>query len=612
MSTKITAFRSVLFALAVGVCADAGAQDKRNPSPEDEIVVEGTRLNQTSAESGTAISIITADDIELRGYAFALDALASASGVTINQNGAFGGLATVSIRGAATDQTLVIVDGVPFGDPTSVGGGYDFSILDPADIARIEILKGPQSTLWGSDAIGGVINIVTKRPTDDLGGRLFVEGGSFGTFRGGAAVSGGNDAGDFRLGVSGVRSGGISKADEDDGNTERDAYHGLSFSGRGGVNLPAGLRLEGVARHMEGETEIDGFPPPNFTLADSDDRSRTTQTTGAATLIAPLFGDRLNNRFMAGYTDILRTGEFDGFETRDDGNRLILRYLGSFDINDRNRLAAGAEREATEANGEETSINSVFGLYELKPVDRLTLTAGVRLDDHSRFGSETTARAAAAFAVTDELNLRGSWSEGFKAPTIFQLTSTFGALPPNGDLEPETSEAFDLGFDILIDEIAFSATYFNRDTDNLIIFAPNFRYENLDRTQAQGVEADFTAPLYGGFSFVASYAYIDAENAVTGERQIRVPRHSGDAELRYRRDRFSGAVALRYNGEETEGAFGEDVERWVRVDLSGAFRLTDTFDIYGRVENLLDEDYQQVSGFGTPGISGFAGVRASF
>ena len=581
----------------------------------DEIIVEGLRLPTPLAETGSSVSVITDEDIELRGYAFALDAIAAAPGVTINQNGAFGGLASVRIRGAGSDQTLVLLDGVPVGDPTSVGGGYDLSILDAADIDRIEILKGPQSTLWGSEAIGGVVNIITKRPEEGLSARLFVEGGSFATFRGGASAAGKSDRGDFRLSVSGIRSDGISKADEADGNTETDAYDGLTLTGRGGINLPHNLRLEATVRHMTGDTEIDGFPPPNFTLADSDDSSQTEQLTGTVRLLAPLFNDRLQNSFMVGYTDIERLGNFGGFETVDNGDRLILRYQGTAEINDQHRLAFGAEREENEANGERTDINGYFGLYEFKPFQSLTISAGVRLDDHSRFGTETTGRAAIAWSPSPYVTLRGSWGEGIKAPTIFQLTQTFGALPPNGDLEPETSEAFDVGVDLTSpnERGRLSVTYFDLDTENLIIFAPNFRYENLDATTSKGIETTFSYALTDSIGIEVTHAFIDAEDAVTGEPQIRTPRHSGDIALTYNgAGPFSGSAVLRYNGDETEDPFGNDVDSWIRVDLAAAYAFSDTLELYGRIENLLDEEYQQISGFGTPGISAYGGVRLSF
>ena len=602
----LTKSKMVLFCAAAPLAVAA--------QESDEIIVTGLRLPTPATETGSSVSVITADDIELRGYSFAVDALAIAPGVTVNQTGSFGGLSTVSIRGASTDQTLVLLDGVPLGDPTAVGGGYDFSILDVAEIERIEVLKGPQSTLWGSDAIGGVINIITKRPEAGLGARAFAEGGSYKTYRGGASVSGANNVGDFRLAASGITSDGVSKADAADGNGEADAYDGLTLSGYGGLNLPNDIRLDVSARHMTGETEIDGFPPPSFfLLLDTNDFSETEQTTGAVNLIVPLFDNSFENRFMAGYTNIERRGNFGGFATLDQGDRLILRYQGTVDLTDQHRFAFGAEREEAEANGQDTSINGFFGLYEFSPVEDITLSAGLRQDDHSRFGGETTARVAARWAINDLITLRGSWGEGFKAPTIFQLTQTFGALPPNADLQPERSDAFDVGLDVTTPNrsAALSVTFFYRYTENEIIFAPNFRYENLDATKAKGVEATIDTAVSSFVSLSLNYAFIDAEDATTGTRQIRIPRHSGDAALIFGSNEspFRGAVTARYNGRETENLFGADVSEWFRVDLSGSYALSDALEIYGRVENLFDEQYQQISGYGTPGLSAYVGVR---
>ena len=166
---------------------------------QDEVVVYGTRLPQPASEIGSSVTVIAADDIEALGADFLLDVVTTAPSVTINQNGAFGGSASVRIRGAGSEQTLVIVDGIVVNDPTSPGGGFNFARLDPANIERIEVLRGPQSTLWGTDAIGGVINIVTKRPKQGVGGSVFAQGGSFGAFRGGAEISNANDRYDIRL-----------------------------------------------------------------------------------------------------------------------------------------------------------------------------------------------------------------------------------------------------------------------------------------------------------------------------------------------------------------------------------------------------------------------------
>ncbi|MEL6416222.1 MAG: TonB-dependent receptor plug domain-containing protein, partial [Pseudomonadota bacterium] len=180
---------ALLSAVSLSLVSSALAQDgQTDETTLDTVLVEGSRLNQTETEVGSSVTIITAEDIDALGFDFAADAIAAAPGVTVNSNGAFGGLASVRIRGAATGQTLVLIDGVPVNDPTSASGGFNFARVDTENIERIEVLKGPQSTLWGTDAIGGVVSITTKRPDEGLGGSAFAEYGSFNTFRGGASV----------------------------------------------------------------------------------------------------------------------------------------------------------------------------------------------------------------------------------------------------------------------------------------------------------------------------------------------------------------------------------------------------------------------------------------
>lgn len=610
---------ALLSAAALGIVLPGFAQD--SDSEENRlgpVIVEGSRLNQTATEVGSSVSIISQEDLEKLDFDFAVDAVASAPGVTINQNGAFGGAASVRIRGASTDQTLVLIDGVAVNDPSAVGGAYDFGFLDTSSIERIEVLKGPQSTLWGADAIGGVVSITTKTPEEGFGGQAFAEYGSFNTVRGGASLEGAGDAGDFRLGASGISSDGISKADEDNGNTEDDGYESTTLSARGGLNLPAGARLEATTLWTDAEADYDSFSATGEgSVGDGDEMTKNETLASTVSLKAPLFDGRLENLVQLGYSDISRESFANGAPSFSaEGDRLLYRYQGTLDIDERNTLAFGAEREETSSGGEESSIDSLFALYEVKPVDTLTLTGGVRMDNHETFGSETTGRVAAAWNPTGQVTLRSSWAQGFKAPSIYQLTyiCTFcGLTEPNADLQPETSEAFDVGIDWRSGDGRAEAgiTYFDQETENMIDFSFTAGYDNIALVNSQGIE------LYGGYALTdwlnvsANYAWLDAEDG-DGNELSRLPEQSGDVTVSLDPDGpFSGAVLVRYNGDEAN-TDGTTLDGWTRVDLTGRYALNDGVELYGRVENLFDEDYQQILGYGTPGLSGSVGIRLRY
>jgi vitamin B12 transporter len=592
------------------------AQETDSNEVDDALIVYGVRLEQAATEIGSSVSVLTADDIDALGTNFLLDAIATIPGVTINQNGSFGGPASVRIRGASSEQTLVIIDGVVANDPTSPGGGFDFARIDPANIERIEVLKGPQSTLWGTDAIGGVVNIVTKRPEEGMNGKVFAQAGSFNSFRGGAEFQGASERFDFRLAATDTSTDGISKADENNGNTENDGYDATTVSAQAGMRLAGDARLQANLLWTDAESEFDSFSfGDQGNVADGDEVSKTEELVANISLHLPLFGGKLENVVLAGYSDIDRNNFSDGSSSfSSKGDRKTYRYQGTLRVNVSNRIAFGAEREYSESNGDDIAINGLFALYELQALDSLTVTAGIRRDDHDRFDAETTGRIAIAYNPTDQLTLRASWGEGFKAPTLFQTTFfCCGAIGPNPNLQPETSEAYDVGVTFRTPDARgeLGLTYFDQDSTNLIVFSFAVgAYENLSSATSSGIELDARYRLTDWLEAGIAYAYIDAKDG-SGMPLIRVPERSGDLLLSFNPDgRISGTIQVKYNGEEHDP--NGSVDSWTRVDLAGRYALSESVELYARIENLFDAQYQQILGYGTPGLSGHLGARLSF
>ena len=601
-------------AWATASTAAESPSDGADQARIDTIVVTATRIEQPVAETGSTVRIIDAEDIAALGFSQALDAIAGAPGVTVNQNGSFGGAASVRVRGAPSAQTLVLIDGVSVNDASAPGGGFNFARLDTENIERVEILSGPQSTLWGSDAIGGVVSIATKRPDEGLGGNLFAQAGSYGAFRGGASVSRGGRAGDFRLAATRLDTDGISRADEKNGNTEEDGFETLTLSTRGGLNLARGARVEGSLLWNDADAEFDSFRfGAQGNVGDGDEVSRTQELSGHLALKVPHFDGRLDNLLLVGRSEIDRENLSDGAQSFEaQGERTLFRYQGTLAINARNAVVVGAEREEASASGDDSSINGLFALYRWQPAEPVTLTGGLRSDDHERFGAETTGRITAAVRAVPNLTLRASWGQGFKAPTIFQTTFfCCGAPAANDALRPERSEGIDFGAEwhSASGPGYVGLTFFRQNTEDLIDFSFAIGgYENIEEVDSKGIEVSAGWNITESIALSADYAYIRARET-DGTALRYLPRHSGDLALGlHPPGPFSGTVLLRFNGRETSSD-GSRLGDWTRVDVNARYALSERLELSGRIENLFDAHYQQILGYGTPGLSGSAGVR---
>lgn len=596
------ALAALLFAIP------AHAQDN------DTIVVSATKSPLPLSQVGSAVTVIEADEIVQRQHQFVADALSQTAGLAIARTGSFGGQAALRIRGEAAGRTLVVIDGVVVNDASAPGGGFNFASLDAADVERIEIIRGPQSILYGSEAIGGVVSITTTRGDGAPEGQVFFEGGSFATFRGGASVTGAAGATDYGVTVSGIASNGVSRAD---GGDEADGIDEYAASANLGFDAANSLRFETNLRYNHARTDFDGFPPPAFELADTEDEDFSEEFLAAGRALLTLFDGKFENIVTVGYHKIDRESELGDVTTFEgEGDRLSAEYLARFKLSEQISFVAGAEHERTHTDtsgiDDAVDVNSVFGLAALTPVENLTLTAGGRHDDHETFGGETTARVTAAYNIEPaDLVLRGSWGEGFAAPSLFQLNFVCcGGTEPNRDLQPETSDGWDVGFDKRLGDTAtLRATYFRQTTRNQIDFDfATGAYINVASTLRKGVETELALHPFAGVDVSVSYAYIDATDRATGLPLLRQPKHSVALNGDWRATgRLSLGATLRYNGEEADGA--GPIDEWTRVDFRASYAATRSLELFGRVENALDADYQDVLGYGEPGVAAFGGVR---
>ena len=616
-----------LLLLTCSLCvASPALADAPRAGQDETITVLGSGASQAIDQTGQSISVVGAAEIEAVQGPDLTRVLERLPGVTFNRNGGLGNFTGLHVRGADSEQLLVTIDGVRMADVASPAGGYDLGNLLSGGIGKIELLRGSNSVVWGSQAIGGVL-AVTSRELN--GADASVELGSRNSLDASAVGGIARDAYALTLNAGVVRTDGFSTAAI---GTEPDGFRQWRVGGRGRLRLADGLTATLTARYADARLDQDGFPPPTFAFADTPEYSTTREASGRAGLA----WDRGTLHLDGGYaiTDIQRayfdapdspapnfatkghsaradlTGHVAlpaGFDLTFGGDSEWSRYTTSFDPEHKARLASG---------------HALLGYAS----GRVNLAAGLRIDDHSRFGSAWTFGANGSVGLTDDWRIRASYGEGFKVPTLFQLFSDFG----NGVLVPERSRSFDVGLEKgdRNAPLHLALTLFRRDSRDLIDFVSCFgvstgicaarpfgTYDNVSRARAEGVEAELGAALTPRLTASAAYTYVKAINRATGKDLARRPRHALTLAADWRtplHDLTLGADLRTVSHSFDDAGNFTRLPGYTLVTLRANVPVSAAIELFGRIENLGDTRYQTTAGYGTEGRSVFVGARARF
>ena len=593
---------------------DPDPGDPGDPVRLEEVIVTATRLPQPEGETPGA-RVFTEADIEARGAIFAADLLAEVPGAALARTGPFGGLTQLRLRGASPGKTLVLIDGVPVNDPAEINGAYDFSSLSLSDIAQMEVLSGPQSSLWGSDAIGGVVALTT-REVDGL--RADLEAGSLNTRRGALSVGRAGERGALGLSVSGFRTDGVSAAAS---GTEDDGFQTLTAGLKGRIMLRAGVELDGGLRWTKSRVEIDGYPAPAFVLGDTDDVSKSEGWSGHGRLSVRT--GRVRHRLMLAASDTERETR-SAYANRFEADRQVWRWdMDGTGGEGRLTWAVGLERRAESANldsglADDLGTSSIYGTVLIPVTSRVTVGVALRHDDTDDFGAATTGRLTAHADLGAGFGLSGAFGTGFKAPTVSQSVCDFCfSADPFPTLRPEHAEGAELalGWQSPRGGIAGRLTVYRLTIEDQIIyrFDPvtfDSVYINLDRTRTDGIELEGRVVLGAGFDLSLTYGWTDARDESDGEPLLRVPEHAGTVGLGYSGARLSGRLTVRAEGDMPDS--GGTREGFVTADLHLGYALTDQVELTARVDNLSDARWQSLLGYGEPGRTFALGVRLRY
>lgn len=602
------------------------------------IMVTGTAIPVEREQIGNTLTVIEGETIEARHTAYLQDILREVPGVAVSQGGSFGSLTQVRIRGAEANHVLVLIDGI---EVAPVGSGeFDFSTLLADNIERVEILRGPQSGLYGSNALAGVINVIT-RGGDGPAFDTAAEYGSYDSLFGRAGMT----VGDRDTFVSAAaiyrKTDGFSSAAI---GTERDGDRNLTLYWRGGVMLADTARVEASLRFVDKATDTDGFDftggPQQGLAIDDDSYSDTRNWSGGVALtLEPI--DRWENVLSVAYSGDESTGGFGTIDSfGSEGGRLTLSARSSFGI-DTPSFAGAVHNVTIFAEHEEESFRNTFpsdpsqvarqersllGIgaeYRLDLFRNLFLRAAIRHDDNEAFGDATTYSVAGSW-VLGSTRLHASYGTGVTNPTFFEQ---FGFVPGtfvgNPDLVPERAKGFDLGVEqrFFDDRVLIDLTYFNSTLENEIVDQFPSIGNDLGESTREGVELSARIDL-GPVSIGGSYTHLDAEDADGSPEALR-PKNQASFDVNgtfgpAKRGHFS--ASLIYNGERldndfrnyfTNGFVAEKtaLDAYTLVRIAAGYRISDKLELFGRLENALDADYEEVLSYGTAGRAIYAGLK---
>ena len=605
----------------------------------DEIIVTGALAPVSIGDVGSAVTIITRDDIETRQVRYVSDLLRAVPGFAVSHSGVVGSQTQVRVRGSEANHVLVLIDGVRANDPAT-GDEFRWEYLSTANVERVEIVRGPQSALWGSDAIGGVVHIITRSQGASPGASAYVEAGSQDTFNSALNGSIGGQNWSLGLGIEQLTTGGHNVARTGDENDDADILT-ATLNGRFAPSENVAVTLG--ARSVDAYSQFDavdyfvtGLP------ADSDVATDARQnylhlgaTLGAADA-------RIRHRLNARYFDSENRNLLDGIDDSSTGSdRATAAYQADFRLRE-SRLSLAVEHERTrfEQRGpvlfddpnqdQEADVTSATADFQGRGGDDITWLLSLRFDDHSDFDDIATGRASIAWTVRDDTTLRANIGTGQKTPTFVER---FGYFPQsfvgNPALKPEYSTSYDIGIDRQIASANLQLSLFHQDLEDEI---NGFYCENPwpapctatnmgGKSERRGIEAAARWDATDSLSFAATYTYTDAQDADSAG-ELRRPRHAGSlhADYRFADGRGRLALAADYGGTRHDIFFPPwpnpseivTLSNYWLVDLTAQYALNHTVRLFARASNLLDTDYEQVYGYRTPGRSVYGGIQVRF
>ncbi|MBV9860223.1 MAG: TonB-dependent receptor [Alphaproteobacteria bacterium] len=604
----------------------------------DPVTVTATLLPTPVREVGSSVSVVTSADIGQKQERTLPEVLQDLPGLNVVQTGSPGGVTSVYIRGANANHTKVYIDGIDATDPSAPDGAFDFSQILASDIERVEVLRGPQSGLYGSDAIGGVVNIITKTGSGPPRLRGTIEGGSFSTFNQTAGVSGSIsrltydlDFAHFHSGDTEVTPVGLVPPGR---SRNPDYYDNKTVSSKLGLALSDNLDVGAVVRYVDTDlvSTSDDFLGPEPARSYSNNHELFTRGFAHFVLFDGTFDQTVGINYTEYQRPVFDPNPADVAAGNDpahyNGSRAKLDWQGHLKLAAGETVVLGAEHELDRLDDSapvSAHVTNDAGYAELQSNigERFFNALSVRFDDNGEFGGYPTFREAPAFVLPTGTKLKGSVGTGFKAPPLDQLYDSYPQYNffANPNLKPETSLGFDMGLEqSLWDKtVEFGGTYFHNNIDNLIdINETGTTYQNIGRATTYGGETFATYRPWEPLALRADYTYTMATDDITNSELLRRPKHKASLNARWQAtDKLLLSATVLYTGSWVDVSrsgleSGLRAPPYTLLNLAGSYDLGHGLTAFARINNLLDRHYQDPIGFQHQGLGVLGGLRVAF
>jgi len=611
--------------------------------PKVDVVVTPSRYEKPTEEVTKQVDVTKKKEMDAKGAKTLSEVVADTPGVMTTQTGGYGGETGIYIRGGQTEQVLIMVDGIEANDPMMLGRSAAAELLSLPGVDRVEVLEGPASSLYGSEAEAGVINIITARPPQGQGSRVSFEGGSFDTYN--EQLEGYYSRPNFYIDLAGSEfdTQGISAASTELGNHERDGYHNLGFSLKTGARPATWLELEAIGRVIDARTDLDAV---NLTsgLPEDDPNYAAKSTEYLGALRANIFTGDWKSKLEFQYADHNRDykDEMDklhpltSMDEYYDGSLSKFIYQADYTPDPADKIVFGAEYQ-DESGKSDVKGASDYGPYEDEFSKKTLATtsgfvlwdyhqkpygfmAGGRGDDNEKFGAATTGEFGAYFQPWEPgPKIRGHVGTGFKAPSLYQLYGEVGGFKVgNENLSPEKSSSWEAGFDqeLFDRKITLSATYFDTTYRDLIVFdSLTFGYNNVAKARAPGWEAEVKVSPTDSLDMKASYCFVDARDAKTDEKLIRRWGEKYTLGIGYRPikqlDLNLWGIHRGSTPDQIFPVYGEEskhLKPYTVVNFSAKWKINEQLAADFRVINMLNEEYYEVYGYGVMPLTFYGGL----